>query len=47
MLMIEEWLDFIIQSRSGKNHDFDIVIGPMVDDQIYNYITDLMNNVFE
>ena len=45
MLMIEEWLDFIIQSRSGKKHDFDIVIGPIADDQIYNYITDLMNGV--
>ena len=44
-LMTEEWLDFIIQSRNGVKHDFDIVIGPMADDQIYNYITDLMNGV--
>ena len=41
-LMTEEWLDFIISCRSGKKHDFDIVIGAMADDQIYNYITDLM-----
>ena len=41
-LMTEEWLDFIISCRSGKNHDFDIVIGAMADDQVYNYITDLM-----
>ena len=42
-LMTEEWLDFIINCRSGKKHDFDIVIGAMADDQIYNYITDLIS----
>lgn len=42
-LMTEEWLDFIINCRSGKKHNYDIVIGAMVDDQIYNYITDLMS----
>ena len=44
-LMTEEWLDFIINSRSGKKHEYDIVIGAMADDQVYNYITDLMNGV--
>ena len=42
-VMTEEWLDFIIESRNGKKHDYDIVIGAMTDDQIYNYITDLLN----
>lgn len=42
-LMTEEWLDFIINCRSGKKHNYDIVIGAMEDDQIYNYITDLMS----
>ena len=42
-IMTEEWLDFIIESRNGKKHDYDIVIGAMADDQIYNYITDLLN----
>ncbi len=41
-IMTEEWLDFIISSRNGKEHDYDIVIGAMADDQIYNYITDLL-----
>ena len=41
-LMTEEWLDFIIDCRSGKQHDYDVVIGAMADDQVYNYITDLM-----
>ena len=41
--MSEEWLDFIIECRSGKSHDYDIVIGAMADDQIYNYISDYMD----
>ena len=36
--MTEEWLDFIVACRLGKKHDYDIVEGPMADDQIYNYI---------
>ena len=42
IVMTEEWLDFIINCRSGKEHSYDIVIGAMADDQVYNYITDLM-----
>lgn len=41
-VMTEEWLDFIIDSRNGKKHNYDIVIGAMADDQVYNYITDLI-----
>ena len=41
-VMTEEWLDFIISSRNGEKHDYDIVIGAMADDQVYNYITDLL-----
>ena len=44
-VMSEEWLDFIINCRNGIQHDFDIVIGAMADDQIYNYISDLMDDV--
>lgn len=42
IVMTEEWLDFIIDCRSGKKHNYDIVIGAMADDQVYNYITDLI-----
>lgn len=38
--MTDEWLDFIVDCRSGKTHMYDIVIGAMADDQIYNYISD-------
>ena len=41
--MTDEWLDFIIGCRSGKSHEYDIVIGAMADDQIYNYISDYMD----
>ena len=38
--MTDEWLDFIIDSRNGKKHKYDIVIGAMANDQIYNFIED-------
>lgn len=43
--MTEEWLDFIIDCRYGKPHDYDIVIGAMANDQIYNYIADYMDGI--
>lgn len=43
--MTDEWLDFIVACRSGKDHDFDVVIGAMVNDQIYNYISDYIDGV--
>ena len=43
--MTEEWLDFIVACRSGKSHDYDIVIGAMADDQIYNYVSDYIDGV--
>lgn len=43
--MTEEWLDFIVNCRYGKKHDYDIVIGAMADDQIYNYIADYMEGI--
>lgn len=39
--MTEEWLDFVVDCRKGISHDYDIVEGPMADDQIWNYIEDL------
>ena len=43
--MTEEWLDFVVACRAGKEHDFDIVIGAMADDQIYNYVSDFISGV--
>ena len=43
--MTEEWLDFIVACRSGKPHNYDIVIGAMADDQIYNYVSDYIDGI--
>lgn len=43
--MSEEWLDFIVNYRNGKIHNYDIVIGAMADDQIYNYINDYVRGI--
>ncbi len=41
--MTEEWLDFVVDCRRGIDHDYDIVEGPMADDQIWDYVEDLIN----
>lgn len=43
--MTEEWLDFIINCRNGLPHNYDIVIGAMANDQIYNYIADYIDGI--
>lgn len=40
--MTEAWLDFVIDCRSGKKHDYDMVEGPMADDTIWDYIEDFV-----
>ena len=39
----DAWLDFIAECRSGKTHSYDIVEGPMADDQIWDYVEDYLN----
>lgn len=41
--MTEEWLDFVVDCRSGKAHSYDIVEGPMADDTIWDYIEDFVS----
>lgn len=43
--MTEEWLDFIVECRNGKEHDYDLVIGAMANDQIYNFVADYMDGI--
>lgn len=44
--MTEEWLDFVVDCRQGKEHDYDIVEGPMADDTIWDYIEDyILGNI--
>jgi hypothetical protein len=41
--MTEEWLDFIVDCRLGKPHNYDIVEGPMADDTIFNYVQNFVD----
>lgn len=41
--MSETWLQFVVNCRRGIEHNFDIVEGPMADDQIWDYVEDYMN----
>ena len=43
--MTDEWLDFVVDCRRGKRHSYDIVEGPMADDQIWDYVEDFMEGV--
>ena len=38
--MTDQWLEFVVGCRSGKQHDYDIVEGPMADDTIWDYLED-------
>lgn len=42
--MSEEWLQFVVNCRQGKEHNYDIVEGPMADDQIWDYVEDYVSN---
>ena len=41
--MTEESLQFVVECRSGIEQDYDIVEGPMADDQIWDYVEDYLN----
>lgn len=43
--MTDEWLDFIADCRSGKPHKYDIVIGAMANDQVWNYVADFISGI--
>ena len=44
-VMTDKWLDFVVDCRRGIKHDYDIVEGPMADDQIWDYVEDFMEGV--
>ena len=43
--MTDSWLDFIAECRSGKPHDYDIVVGAMANDQVWNYVADFISGI--
>ncbi|MBR1628432.1 MAG: DUF3990 domain-containing protein [Lachnospiraceae bacterium] len=38
--MTDEWLDFVAECRYGNSHDYEIVEGPMADDQVWDFVED-------
>ena len=40
---IEEWLQFVVECRRGIEHTYDIVEGPMADDQVWDYVEDYVD----
>ena len=45
-VMTDEWLDFVVACRRGIKHEYDIVEGPMADDQIWDYVEDFIEGNF-
>ncbi len=41
--MTDEWLDFIAACRHGESHPYDIVEGPMADDEVWDYVEDYLS----
>lgn len=41
--MTEEWLDFVANCRIGVEHQYDIVEGPMADDQVWDFVEDFIS----
>lgn len=40
--MTDEWLDFVAACRHGVPHGYDIVEGPMADDEVWDYVEDFL-----
>lgn len=41
--MSDEWLDFVAACRHGETHTYDIVEGPMADDEVWDYVEDFLS----
>lgn len=41
--MTDEWLDFVAACRHGEAHMYDIVEGPMADDEVWDYVEDFLS----
>ena len=43
----DDWLEFIISCRNGNLHDYDVIEGPMADDQLFFFLDDFLNNAID
>ena len=41
-----EWLDFVVANRRGASHDFDMIMGPVANDNLYATISLYENGTF-
>ena len=41
--MSDEWLDFVASCRHGETQNYDIVEGPMADDEVWDYVEDFIS----
>lgn len=41
--MTEEWLQLAVNCRRGIEHPYDIVEGPLADEQIWDYVEDFVD----
>ena len=41
--LTDEWLDFVTMCRAGGTHPYDIVKGPMADDEIWDHVRDYLD----
>ena len=41
--MSDEWLDFVASCRHSEPHGYDIVEGPMADDEVWDYVGDFIS----
>jgi len=43
----DDWLEFVANCRRGFEHDYDIVEGPMADDQLFLFVDDFLNGIID
>ena len=43
----EAWLNFVVDSRKGVEHDFDLVFGPVANDKVFTVVNLYENGVID
>lgn len=43
----QNWLEFVIDCRNGGTHNYDIVVGPVADDNVYATIRNLETGIYD
>lgn len=43
----EAWLNFVVNSRKGEQHDYDLVFGPVANDKVFTVVNLYENGVID